>query len=190
MSNSVCPWWLGYFLLLNPIRSMIHSPEKILKNHVNKGMFVLDIGCGMGYFSLPMAKLVGDKGSVLAIDLQERMLTALNRRARKANLTNNLETRLCSNNSLNLDDVAGKIDFALAFAMVHEVPDKDRLLIELHKALKSGGKLLIAEPKGHVKEKEFNDCLNLARSIGFNIAERPEIGKSFSALLTKQTLNC
>lgn len=184
MSNNVCPWWLGYFLL-NPVRSIIHSPEKVLKNHVNKEMFVLDIGCGMGYFSLPMAKLVGDKGSVLSIDLQERMLTALNRRAMKANLTNKLETRLCSSNSLNIADVTGRIDFALAFAMIHEVPDKDRLFVEIHKALKPGGKLLIAEPKGHVKENDFNDCINLARSIGFNIVERPEIGKSFSALLTK-----
>jgi ubiquinone/menaquinone biosynthesis C-methylase UbiE len=184
MSNSVCPWWLGFFLL-NPVRSIIHSPEKVLKNHVNQGMCVLDIGCGMGYFSLPMAKLVGEKGSVLAIDLQERMLKALNRRAIKANLTKNLETRLCSNNSLNIADVTGRIDFALAFAMIHEVPDKARLFEEIFKALKPGGKLLIAEPKGHVKEKDFDDCLNLARRLGFNIAERPEIGKSFSALLTK-----
>lgn len=184
MSNSVCPWWLGYFLL-NPVRSIIHSPEKVLKSHVNKGMSVLDIGCGMGYFSLPMAKLVGDKGRVLAIDLQEKMLTALNRRAMKASLTNNIETRLCLRKSLNIDDLTGTIDFALAFAMVHEVPDKDRLLLEIHKALKPGGKLLIAEPKGHVKEKDFNDCLNLARSIGFNLTEKPEVGKSFSALLKK-----
>lgn len=113
------------------------------------------------------------------------MLTALSRRALKTNLTNNIEARLCSSNSLNIDDLTGTIDLALAFAMIHEVPDKDRLFEEIYKALKPGGKLLVAEPKGHVKEKDFNDCLNLARSIGFNSAESPEIGKSFSALLTK-----
>lgn len=184
MSNSVCPWWLGYFLL-NPVRRIIHSPEKVLKNHVEEGMCVLDIGCGMGYFSLPMAKRIGAKGSVVAIDLQERMLTSLNKRAMKADLINTIETRHCSTNSLKIGDFTGRIDFALAFAMIHEVPDQDRILLEIYKALKPGGKLLISEPKGHVKEKNFNDCVDLALSLGYSIVDRPEINKSFSVLLEK-----
>jgi len=77
------------------------------------------------------------------------------------------------------------MDFALAFAVVHEVDDKDRLFTEIIHSLKSGGRLLIAEPKGHVIEKEFNVTVSLAQESGFIIIEHPEIGRSYSVLLVK-----
>ena len=130
MSNSVCPWWAGYFLL-NPIRSILQNPDKILRNYVEKDMHVLDIGCGMGFFSIPMAKLLGENGHVLAVDLQDKMIKSLNHRALKAGLSNKIKTKICSSQSLEIDDFIEKIDFALAFAVVHEVPDKKNLFREL-----------------------------------------------------------
>lgn len=81
----VCPWWGGYFID-NPLR-LLHNAEKILGPYVKPGMTVMDVGCGMGFFSIAMAQMVGDQGRVIAADLQEKMLDVLRRRAEKAGTT-------------------------------------------------------------------------------------------------------
>ena len=63
---------------------------------------VVDVGCAMGYFTLPLAGLVGPTGRVIAVDLQARMLRALDRRARRAGLSEPIETRRCGADSLEL----------------------------------------------------------------------------------------
>ena len=79
----VCPWWLGYFID-NPLRRLIHNPEKIVGPYVKPGMTVMDVGCGMGLFSIGMARMVGDGGLVIAVDLQQKMLDGLQKRAKRA----------------------------------------------------------------------------------------------------------
>lgn len=68
MAPSVCPWWVGY-LLTSPIRKWFQDPQQILRPFVTEGMIALDIGPGMGFFTLPMARLVGRRGKVIAVDL-------------------------------------------------------------------------------------------------------------------------
>ena len=91
----VCPAWLGYFLA-SPIRKLIHPPQTILTPYVREGMTVLDIGCGMGFFSIPLAQMVGAAGKVICVDMQEKMLKRLEKRAQKAGVSARIETRLCS----------------------------------------------------------------------------------------------
>lgn len=184
MSNAVCPWWLGVFLL-NPLRNRLHNPDEILGKYLRKGMRVLDIGCGVGYFTLPMARMVGEKGHVYSIDPQEKMIRWLKHRLVKAGLSKPVSARVCSMGSLQIDDLSGKIDFALAFAMVHEVPDKDRLLGEIYRSVKPGGFLLIAEPKGHVSKDGFERSVAVALRQGFRESSRPTIGRSMAILLQK-----
>ena len=155
MADHVCPVWVGY-LLASPLRKAFQNPKKILGPYVTKGMTFLDIGCAMGFFSLPLAEMVGDQGKVVCVDMQEEMIRSLEKRARKAGLSETIETRLCSRDSLGLDDLTGGIDFVLASAVVHEIPDADNFFSEIYKAVKPGGKLLIIEPKGHVSKNEFN----------------------------------
>lgn len=69
----VCPWWLC-FTFDNPLRKLLHNPEAILGSYIQPGTNVIDLGAGMGYFSIPMAKLVGPAGHVTAIDIQTKML--------------------------------------------------------------------------------------------------------------------
>jgi 2-polyprenyl-3-methyl-5-hydroxy-6-metoxy-1,4-benzoquinol methylase len=128
MAGHVCPWWGGYFLD-NPLRRLIHDPEKIVGPYVKPGMTVMDVGCGMGFFSIGMARMVGDQGRVIAIDLQEKMLGVLRRRAEKAGVGDRIKTHKCQQDHLDVDAHA---DFTLAFMMVHEVPDQRRLLGEIH----------------------------------------------------------
>jgi ubiquinone/menaquinone biosynthesis C-methylase UbiE len=184
MAEHVCPVWIGY-LLASPLRKLIQNPRKILAPYVQKGMTVLDIGCAMGFFSLPMARLVGAEGKVICVDLQEKMLTSLKQRAAKARLTDRIETRLCPKDALGIDDLAQRIDFALAFALVHEVPDAKKLFSEIHTALKPSGKLMIAEPMGRVPEEHFNTSLAGAQQNGFKIIDRPSISRAHAALLLK-----
>jgi ubiquinone/menaquinone biosynthesis C-methylase UbiE len=140
----------------------------------------------MGFFSLPIARLVGETGRVVCIDLQERMIKGLVRRAKKTGLLERIDARVGQKNSLMLDDIAGKIDFALAFAVVHEVPDKERLLSEIWITMKEEGKLLIAEPKTHVSKTDFDKTISIARSTGFEATKDLAIRRSYAVLLGKK----
>ena len=183
-NHSVCPWWIGY-LLACPLRKMLQDPEKILKPYVKEGMTVLDIGSAMGFFSLPMAELAGEKGKVICVDLQEKMIASLIKRAKKKGLAERIETLLCSVSSLLIDGLKDKIDFALASAVLHEMRDDKRVLTEVYCALKPGGILLITEPAGHVSEEAFKKTLAAAKEAGFSYEQYRTIGKSFEVVLRK-----
>lgn len=184
MENHVCPWYVGY-LLASPLRRLFQHPEKILSLYVNKGMTVLEIGPGMGFFSLPLAKLVGESGQVVCVELQEKMLNSLRKRADKAGLLWRIETRLCTQDSLHIEDLTGKIDFALAFAVVHEIPNPKKLFVEFFNTLKKGGALLISEPAGHVTKDEFDETLSVAGVAGFTQVDTITIKRSHAVLLKK-----
>jgi len=85
-----------------------------------------------------------------------------------------------------LNDIAGKIDFALAFAVVHEVPDKERLLSEIWNAMKKEGELLIVEPKTQVSKTDFDKTISIARSMGFEVINDLAIRRSHDVLLGKK----
>jgi ubiquinone/menaquinone biosynthesis C-methylase UbiE len=174
------------YLLLGPIRRLLQNPKTILKPFVEPGMTVLDIGPGMGFFTLELARYVGPGGKVVAIDLQERMIKALDRRARRAGLADRIDSRVCGSERLGADDLAGSIDLTLAFNLVHEVPDACSLCREVHTLLADRGRFYIVEPAGHVSEGEFDETLAVAREAGFILLERPEVRRSRAALLEKR----
>ncbi len=184
MAEHVCPWWIGH-LLANPLRKLWQDPHAILAPLVRQGMTVLEPGPGMGFFTLELARLVGPSGRVIAVDLQAKMLEALKRRARRAGLADRIATRLATDAGLGIADLAGRADCALAFAMVHEVPDQDRFFGEVAAALRSGAPVLFAEPKGHVDAAAFAESLRLAAARGLREAGRPAIRSSRAALLVK-----
>lgn len=185
MAHRVCPVWIGYLLLI-PFRKLSQNPDKILAPHVRPGMTVLDVGSAMGYFSIPLTRMVGTQGKVICVDMQPKMLTVLRKRAVKAGVADRIATHLCAQNSLALEKFAGSVDFALAFAMVHEVPDAGKLFQEIAAALKPHARLLIAEPRGHVSDKDFAETVSMARQTGFQIVGEPKISRSHAALLEKQ----
>ena len=181
MSGHVCPWWGGYFID-NPLRRLIHNPEKIVGPYVQPGMTVMDVGCGMGFCSIAMVKLVGNQGRVIAVDLQQKMLDVLWRRAEKAGVADRIQLHKCEQDRLGVETL---VDFALAFMMVHEVPDQRRLLEEIYGCLKPGGKLLVAEPKIHVPGKAFGRTVALAGEAGFEVVEEPRVHGCRAVVLEK-----
>ena len=94
MATHVCPWWGGYFID-HRLRRLLHPPERIVGPYLRPGMQALDFGCGMGIFTLAMAKLVGDTGRVVAADLQPQMLDVLRKRAERAGLAARIQTHVC-----------------------------------------------------------------------------------------------
>ena len=177
----VCPWWGGYFID-NRFRRLLHNPESILTPHVREGMTVLDFGCGMGFFAIAMAHLVGMHGRVIAVDLQQQMLDVLARRAEKTGVGDRVKTHRCEVDALGLDH---PVDFALAFYAAHEVPDMRRLLHEISACLRSGSQFLLVEPIGHVTAKAFREILRLAAGEGLQVEARPRVRLSHAALLGK-----
>jgi ubiquinone/menaquinone biosynthesis C-methylase UbiE len=184
VAHHVCPFWIGY-LLLSPLRRLFESPEHMLGPFVDKDMIVLEPGCGMGYFTLPLARMVGPGGKVVALEIQDRMFSVLNRRARKAGLMERIETRLAHADSLGLVSLSGQVDFTAAIHMVHEVNDPFSFLSEVWTALKWGGKLLLVEPRHHVTQRDFDQTLSLACRAGFSHGHMPVAKGDLRALLVK-----
>ena len=163
----VCPPWLAW-LLINPIRSLSQNPKKTLQRFIREGDTVLDAGCGPGYFTTAMAELVGENGLVIAADIQEWMLEKVRRRVERAGLPGRVRLHLAQVDRLNVP--SNHVDFALAFWMAHEAPNKGRLCTEILGCLKPGGTLLLAEPKIHINENNFRGIVEAAGKAGFMMA--------------------
>jgi len=185
MSNHVCPWWLGYLQII-PFRRWQYDPTETLRPYVRQGMIVLEPGPGMGFFTIPLARLVGSSGRVIAVDLQAKMIAGLKRRAAKAGVLDRIDARVVSADTMGLDDLAGKVDFTLAFAVVHEFPDAQHFFAEVSRASKAGALALLTEPRGHVKHGNFEAELVAAAASQFAVTARPVIRRSHAVVLEKR----
>jgi len=182
-NHRVCPWWIGYLLLI-PFRKLQHNPRNILGPHVKKGMQVMDYGCAMGYFSIPMAKMTGEKGAVYCVDIQEKMLSRLQRRAIKHDVSGTIRTLQVGGN-FSPNNLQSTLDFILLFMVAHEVPDQATLFNDLYNMLKPGGKVLFCEPKGHVTVYDFEKSIQWAKNAGFKITKDLAESKGLSVILAK-----
>ena len=167
-------------MLITPLRRLFNSPKRILDGLARPGEVGIDLGCGPGYFTLPLAELVGETGQVIAVDVQQEMLDKVRERAELAGLASRI--RFVRPDADGLGAV-GPADFALAFWMVHEVPDRLPFLRQVHDSLKPGGRLLLAEPALHVSRAEFEFTVAVAEKVGFTVVARPRVGLSRAALL-------
>jgi ubiquinone/menaquinone biosynthesis C-methylase UbiE len=184
MTPRVCPWWLGYFLA-SPLRRLVEDPDKLLGGLITPGMTVLDVGCAMGFFTLPATRMAGSSGRVIAVDIQPKMISALKRRAKRRGLLDRIETRVGTEQGLGLSDLEGKIDLVLAIHMVHEVPDRDRLMRELSRVVKNTGKMLVVEPKGHVKAAAFAETVAAAERAGFRAVDGSAVKRGHSRMFER-----
>jgi ubiquinone/menaquinone biosynthesis C-methylase UbiE len=178
--NRVCPVELANSLD-NKIRRWLQNPRKILAPYIKEGMTVLDIGCGPGFFSIEIAKLVGKNGRVISADLQEGMLQILKNKISGTELQQIIKLVKCDKDKINVSE---KVDFILTFYMVHEVPDKESFFKELKNILNEKGQFLIVEPKlFHVSKKEFESTIKVAENNGFKTYQGPKLPFSWSAIL-------
>ena len=184
MAHDVCPWWIGY-LLASPIRKLLHNPGSILAPFLHEGMTVFEPGPGMGFFTLEMARMVGKNGRVVTVDIQLKMIAILARKAQRQGLAKRIDLRLAKSTGFGIDDLLGRVDFVLAFAVVHELPDPRIFFEESFAALKPGGRILFSEPSNHIEQSEFGKSLDLARKAGLRFESMPTIRSNQSAVLVK-----
>lgn len=178
MPQHVCPWWLAYSFD-NPLRRLFHNPQKLFAPYINPGMTVADIGCGMGYFALGLARLVGASGTVLAVDIQKRMLDQVRARAQRAGCASVVYTLLSESDDIAIEQ---KLDFVLAFWMLHETPDISTFMQQFKNVLKPQGILYFAEPRMHVSAALFRQELQCAQSLGFTLVAQPKVAFSYAAV--------
>lgn len=165
----------------NFIRKAFHNPRKILEPYIRNNMTVLDMGCGPGFFTTELARLVGDEGRVIAADLQEGMLDKVVEKIRGTEPERRVILHKCQEDKIGVTE---KVDFVLAFWMVHEVPDQQRLLGELKSILKPDGRIWIIEPKIHVRKNSFKMMIDHCESAGFEIIDSPKVPLSRTVLLS------
>jgi ubiquinone/menaquinone biosynthesis C-methylase UbiE len=178
--NRVCPVGLANSLD-SKVRRWLQDPHKLLRPFVREGMTVLDIGCGPGFFSIELARMVGRTGRVVSADLQAGMLQKLSAKIRATELEERIHVVQCDRDKINVSE---KIDFGLAFWMVHEVPDKESFFKELKAVLNENAQILMVEPKlFHVSRKEFDATKALAERAGFVVSRGPRVLLSWSAIL-------
>jgi ubiquinone/menaquinone biosynthesis C-methylase UbiE len=169
-NNRVCPHTIA-FMLDNPLRRLIQNPARIVGPYIKPGDTVIDLGCGPGFLTIDMAKMVGPTGKVIAVDLQSQMLDHVRRKALKKNVSARMVYHQCGPHRLELST---KADFCLAFYMVHETPEPDAFFKEIRTLLNPSGLFLIVEPRFHVKKGEFEDMVDLAEQNGFQVVDRPK----------------
>jgi ubiquinone/menaquinone biosynthesis C-methylase UbiE len=172
-------------MLLSPLRKLVENPKRILEPFVREGMTVLEPGCAMGFFTLPMARMVGSEGRVIAVDIQPKMLESLEKRARKAGLRDRIDIRRAGPDSFGIEEAAGTVDFCTVIHMAHEVPDQDRLFQEIFAALKPGGRAFLMEPGWHVTEEEFGVSLSAAAAAGLRRIDSPHVQGARKALFER-----
>lgn len=169
-------------MLDHVLRKLIQDPARILRPHVREGMAVLDVGCGPGFFTLEMARLVGEGGRVTAADLQPGMLDLVRKKLAASGLAGRAAFHQCGADAIGLPAGNG-FDFILVFYMLHEVPEPGSFLRELKSLLKPGGRVLVVEPRWHVGHGGFQDAIGLMKQAGFAVLAEPAVRLSRAVLI-------
>lgn len=140
------------------IRDLFSNPRKLLeKVDIREGQFVLDFGCGSGSYVIPVARIVGDKGRIYALDIHPLAVKTVEKKARKLGLAN--VTTILSDRYTGLPD--GVIDVVLLYDTIQAITDKEALLKELHRVAKPNGLLSIL-----VEHIRLEDVVGIAEENG------------------------
>ncbi len=165
-----CPSWLS-FVLENPyMKSVSGSAVLISRMDIKPGMRILDIGCGPGRLTIPLAKHVGENGKVLALDIQEKMLQKLEKRI-KENSLKNVEKILGGAGEGKIKE-QNNFDKAILVTVLGEIPNKKRALEEIFEALKPEGILSITEIFPDPDFQRQSKVLRLATTAGFALDKK------------------
>lgn len=127
----------------NPLRRKVLPQDKVIKIiDIKKGQKIADIGCGIGYFTIPIAKFIGEDGLVYAIDINEEMLNETKRRVSEEKLKN-VRIVHSRENDFFIED--NSVDLIFTATVFHELNDSNRFLDECKRILKDNGKLVVLE---------------------------------------------
>jgi ubiquinone/menaquinone biosynthesis C-methylase UbiE len=176
----------------SPERRKILPPEEtLIKIGLNKNQIFIDIGCGIGYFSIPASKIVGHEGKVFALDTSKEMIDELRIRILKNKITN-IDTIISDPYHFHLDSNIGTFSFMAN--VLHEVEDKISFLKETNRILKKDGTLCIIEwqkkltERGPPLEERINESEieELMDKTNFKMTSSHSLGENFIYYISKK----
>ena len=172
-------------------RELLPPDETLIKLGLHEGDVMADIGCGIGYFTIPASKIVGDSGNIFAMDISPEMLQDVGIKIKNNNISN-IEIILTEENDLKLED--NKITFAFISTVLHEADEKENFLNEIKRIISPKGKIAIVEwqkinsefgpPIDHRLDKM--DLIKILDTLGFSNISTIDIGENFYGLIAEK----
>ncbi len=157
-------------LIDNPLRRRVQPPDEMARRHgLEPGMKVLEVGPGSGRYTVATARRVGPTGSVIAIDIEPKMIERLNRRV-EAEGIGNVEGRVANVYALPFED--GSFDAAYMITVIGEIPEPVRAIREFYRVLAPGGTLAFSEALPDPDYPRASTLIRLAESAGFRLRNR------------------
>lgn len=162
-------------LIDNPLRRKLQPPyETAVRQGLEPGMMVLEVGPGSGTYTIGAARRVGDQGKIVTVDIEAKMIERVRRKAQEEGVTN-IEARVVDVYELPFDDKG--FDAVYMIAVIGEIPDLDRAMGEFHRVLKPDGKLAFSELLMDPDYPLASTLMRKATVAGFQLRE--EIGNFF-----------
>jgi ubiquinone/menaquinone biosynthesis C-methylase UbiE len=172
-------------------REMLPPEKTLISLGLHEGDIMADIGCGIGYFTIPASKIVEDGGKIFAMDILSEMLEEVEIKVKENNISN-IETVLTKENDLKLEE--GKISFAFISNVLHEAEDKEKFLREIKRSISSKGRIAIVEwqkinsefgpPIEHRLDRI--DLIKMLDILGFSNISTINIGENFYGLTAQK----
>jgi SAM-dependent methyltransferase len=157
-----------------------HASEALIKVGVSQGQTVLDYGCGPGIFTIPSAKIVGERGKVYAFEASSDQLEHVREKAKEAALSN-IVTVISDSSKASIDLPDKSIDIILVYDVMHEIDNRQGLLQELHRVLKGEGVLSVFPM--HMGTEHFIDVMKEYSLFGLRNRYCPSGLKTASEIL-------
>lgn len=171
-------------------REMLPPEETLIRLGLHENDVMADIGCGIGYFTIPAAKIVGENGEVFAMDISPEMLGEVEIKVKDNNISN-VKTILTEENDFKLEN--DKITVAFISTVLHEIEDKEKFLVGIKKLLSSKGRIAIVEwekVKGEFgppteERLDKKDLKEILDKLGFSNISTISIGENFYGLIAQ-----
>lgn len=139
------PAFIGHFLD-SDFRRKMQPPDKIIsRSGIKEGMKILEVGCGSGAFTTFVARAVGNKGEVFALDIQPEMLKQIESKLKRQENKDIQNIRLIEGDALNMPFEDDSFDLVYSITVFQEIPDKNKALKEMKRVLKPNGILATLE---------------------------------------------
>jgi ubiquinone/menaquinone biosynthesis C-methylase UbiE len=168
------PQWAAN-LIDNPLRRRIQPPDEMARRHgIEAGMTVLEVGPGNGTYTLAAARRVGNDGSVVAVDIEPRMIERVQRRLEAEGVTN-VEARVADVYDLPFDDAT--FDAIYMIAVIGEIPQPARALQEFRRVLAPSGTLAFSELLPDPDYPRASTLVKVGTAAGFRLQRK--VGKAF-----------